>query len=238
MNIAICDDNLEHINILEKELFEINKAHKIECDAYQSGESLIKAYKNSPERYDIVFLDMEMETLNGIETANAIREIDEYVIIVFITSHTEYMRESFKCSPFRFLLKPVDTEELKEVMGAVREKLSKSKKVLTFNENKALHRIFCEDIIYCESRDHYVYIHTKDETYKLCKSLSDLYKSLDNTIIFRVHSSFVVNFHYIKIVKNSFIELYHCEEKVPISRSYRKTTLEEYTNFVERSLNV
>ncbi len=80
VNIAICDDNIEHINILEKYLFEISNI-KIECDAYQSGESLVNAYKKNIERYDVVFLDMEMEELNGIETANLIREFDEHTII-------------------------------------------------------------------------------------------------------------------------------------------------------------
>lgn len=122
INIAICDDNIEHINILEKYLFEISSV-KIECDIYQSGESLIDAYKNNIERYDVVFLDMEMNELNGIETANLIREFDEHIIIIFVTSHTEYMRESFKCSPFRFLLKPVDVDELKTVVYDMCKKL-------------------------------------------------------------------------------------------------------------------
>ena len=80
INIAICDENTEQINIIEKYLFEISNI-KIECDAYQSGESLVNAYKKNIERYDVVFLDMEMEELNGIETANLIREFDEHTII-------------------------------------------------------------------------------------------------------------------------------------------------------------
>lgn len=106
VNIAICDDNIEHISALEKYLFEISNV-KIECDAYLSGESLVDAYKNNIERYDVVFLDMEMRELNGIETANLIREFDEHIIIVFVTSHSEYMKESFQCQPFRFVEKPL-----------------------------------------------------------------------------------------------------------------------------------
>ena len=72
ISIAVCDDDTKHIAILEKYLFEISDI-KIECDAYQNGESLVNAYKNSIEKYDVVFLDMEMEKLNGIETADRIR---------------------------------------------------------------------------------------------------------------------------------------------------------------------
>lgn len=126
LNIAICDDNTEHINILEKYLFEISNI-KIECDVYQSGESLIDAYKNNVERYDVVLLDMEMEELNGIETANLIREFDEHIIIIFVTSHSEYMKESFQCQPFRFIEKPLDYDELKKIFYDIKDKLSKLK---------------------------------------------------------------------------------------------------------------
>ncbi len=197
MKIAVCDDNPKHINTLENSLFEISKARniKIDCDAYQSGEELAAAYQTKSERYDVIFLDMEMDGLNGIDTANAVRELDEYVIVVFVTSHTEYMKDSFKCSPFRFLVKPVDN-------------------------------------------DHWVYIHTTHGTHQICKSLSDLYGSLDDTLLFRVHSSFIVNFHYVKAIRNNFIELYHSDKDIPISRSYKKSVLFEYTNYIERNLYV
>ena len=240
MKIAVCDDNPKHINAIENSLFEIGKAEniKVECDAYQSGEELTRVYQSSTAAYDVIFLDMEMDGLNGIDTANLIRERDEYVIIVFVTSHTEYMKDSFKCSPFRFLVKPVHIDELKEVFSDILKKLSKKKKVLSFTENKALIRIYCEDIIYCESLDHWVYIHTTHGTHKICKSLSDLYGSLDDTLLFRVHSSFIVNFHYVKAIRNNFIELYHSDKDIPISRSYKKSVLFEYTNYIERNLYV
>lgn len=136
------------------------------------------------------------------------------------------------------MVKPVDNEELKDVFDDIYKKLSKKKKVLSFTENKALIRIYCEDIIYCESLDHWVYIHTTHGTHKICKSLSDLYGSLDDTLLFRVHSSFIVNFHYVKAIRNNFIELYHSDKDIPISRSYKKSVLFEYTNYIERNLYV
>lgn len=237
MRIAICDDDMNCINLIEEYINEFKK-NGVECDAYPSGEELVRAYRDNAERYDVIFLDMEMDGLNGIDTANLIRERDEYVIIVFVTSHTEYMKDSFKCSPFRFLVKPVHIDELKEVFSDILKKLSKKKKVLSFTENKALIRVYCEDIIYCESLDHWVYIHTTHGTHKICKSLSDLYGSLDDTLLFRVHSSFIVNFHYVKAIRNNFIELYHSDKDIPISRSYKKSVLFEYTNYIERNLYV
>ena len=237
MKIAICDDNMNHINIIENYIHNLRKT-SVECDAYQSGEELIRAFRNGEEQYDVIFLDMEMEQLNGIETANYIREIDEHVIIVFVTSHTEYMRESFKCAPFRFLVKPVDSEEFETVFYDISKKLSKQRKVFAFTENKAKIRLYCDDIIYCESQDHWIWIHTKDKVYKICKSLTELHSSLDKEMFCRVHKSYVINFLYIKSIKDNDIELYHCDKAVTISRSYKKEVLEEYTNFLERDFRV
>lgn len=237
MRIAICDDNMNHINIIENYI-DKSKKSAAECDAYTSGESLVYAYQDKEERYDAIFLDMEMEQLNGIETANHIREIDEHVIIVFVTSYTEYMKESFKCSPFRFLVKPVEYDEFQEVFYDICNKLKKQRKTFTFTENKTRVRLFCDDIIYCESQDHWVRIFTKEQTYKICKTLTDLHESLDKEMMFRVHKSFIINFQYVKSIKENDIQLYYCDKYIPISHSYKKAVIEEYTNFIERNLYV
>ena len=237
MRIAICDDNINHINIIENYIHDLRKT-SIECDAYQSGEELIRSFRDGEEQYDVIFLDMEMEQLNGIETANYIREIDEHVIIVFVTSHTEYMRDSFKCAPFRFLVKPVDVEEFKTVFYDISKKLSKQRKVFAFTENKAKIRLYCDDIIYCVSQDHWIWIHTKDKVYKICKSLTELHGQLDKEMFCRVHKSYIINFLYIKSIKDNDAELYHCDKTIAISRSYKKEVLEEYTNFLERDFRV
>lgn len=237
MKIAVCDDDMKHINIIENLIYKFKKT-AVECDAYTSGEELLYAFRDREEWYDVIFLDMEMKQLNGIETANHIREQDEHIIIVFITSHTEYMRESFKCAPFRFLVKPIDEEEFETVFYDINKKLSKQRKVFAFTENKARVRLFCDDIIYCESQDHWIWLHTKEKAYKICKPLTELYSQLDKEMFCRVHKSFIINFLYIKTIKDNDIQLYHCSKPIPISRSYKKEVLEEYTNFLERDFRV
>ncbi len=237
MRIAICDDNNDYINTIENYIERL-KTPATEWDPYESGENLVFAYTDNNERYDVIFLDMEMKELNGIETANKIRNIDEHVIIVFITSYTEYMKDSFKCSPFRFLVKPVDFNEFQEVFYDICKKLKKQRKIFTFTENKTRVRLFCDDIIYCESQDHWISIYTREHTYKICKTLTDLHELLDKEIICRVHKSFLINFQYVKSIKENNIQLYHCDRLIPISRSYKKAVIHEYTNFIERNLYI
>lgn len=141
IKIAICDDDVKYINILEKYIYKASE-NNVECNAYQSGENLLNAYKNNAKRYDVVFLDMEMKEIGGIETANLIRELDEHVIIVFVTSHTKYMQESFKCLPFRFLVKPVGYDEFKEVFGDIQKSYQRIKKHMCLHQTKKTTEFF------------------------------------------------------------------------------------------------
>ena len=100
MNIAICDDNNDYINTLENYIDDL-KVKNLEHDVFYSGEELLNEYKNNEANYDAIFMDMEMGELDGIETANLIRQYDRHVIIVFVTSHKKYMQRSFQCMPFR-----------------------------------------------------------------------------------------------------------------------------------------
>ena len=237
VTIAICDDDINCADLIENYISEFKNVDA-DCDVYSSGEELIQAYSANAERYEVVFLDMEMEQLTGIETAKHIRELDEHVIIVFITSHTEYMYESFKCTPFRFLIKPLDKAEFTAAFNDICKKLSVHRKMLAFTENKARIRLYCDDIIYCESQNHCVSIHTKEKVYKLCRPLSELQEQLDKDLFCRVHKSYIINFHYVKSIIENDIILYHINDPIPIGRSYKKNVLIEYTKFIERDFCV
>ena len=67
--------------------------------------------------------------------------------------------------------KPIQFDESREVFNDASKKLSKKRKTITFTENKTKVRLYCDDIIYCESQAHWIKIHTKDHTYKICKSM-------------------------------------------------------------------
>ena len=89
MRFAICDDEPEHIQMLQA-YFDARPELNIESEPYYSGEALIADYQERGVRYDALFIDMEMGTMNGIDTANAVRVLDEYVIIIFVTNYAQY----------------------------------------------------------------------------------------------------------------------------------------------------
>lgn len=235
MRIAICDDSLEYIKTIVSYFDEIKQNKKgFSYDVFYDGMELVRMYEEKKADYDAIFLDMEMTGINGIETANLIRKVDKYVIIVFITNYTKYMQKSFECAPFRFLVKPISFEEVEKVIEEVNKKISEERTTLIFTENRTKTRLFCDDITYLECQSHFVFIHTKNGVHKVCNSISVLYEKLNPSIFVRVHKSFIVNLNYIRLIREKELMLYNCEEAIPISRTYKKSVIFEFANFKER----
>lgn len=221
MRFAICDDDIHYMNELES-YFDNCEAWQIEAEPYESGEALIAAYRDCGYRYDALFIDMEMEGLNGIETAKAIRSIDERVIIIFVTSYEEYAIESFQCSPLRFLTKPLKTEKLDEALGAIHHLLTQKRETITFHENKSYVRLYCDEIIYCECSRNNMILHTKEGTHQVRMTLTEAEKALTSGMFCRCHKGFLVNLGYIKKIVGQTIILYHCGDVLPIGRAYKQ----------------
>lgn len=242
MHFAICDDDREYISILQS-FFEGHQELNIETEPYESGEELLKDYQEG-KRYDAIFIDMEMTGMNGIETGDAIRDIDDRVIIVFVTAHEKYITESFKCEPLRFILKPIKTGSpseigtLEEALNACCSRILKKRETFSFKFDGDQIRLYCDEIIYCESADHQIIIHTKDQKYYLRGSLNELEDILQPDMFCRVHKSFLINLLYVLMIsyKRNEISLRNCDTIIPIGRTYKKLLIQAYNSFEARRL--
>ena len=237
MRFAICDDERVHINELE-EYFAQKEDLQIESEPFESGEALLDAYKQGPQSFDALFVDMEMGGMNGIETANAIRAVDERVIIVFVTSHEEYAIDCFQCSPLRFLKKPLQPEKMNEALRAIEQQLSKKRVVVHLNFGKEQYRLYEDDIIYLESHNHKIDIYTVDETYVVNKNLNEMEDTLSANVFARAHKAFLVNLCYVRKIKGNEIYLRQCEHTIPLGRVYKSAFMKSYAHQRERYLCV
>ncbi len=234
MNIAICDDSTHYINTMEGFLEKLN-TDNLEYDVYMSGEELVSAYESNGASYDVIFLDMEMGELDGIDTANRIRQIDKYVIIIFVTSHTKYMQRSFECTPFRFLIKPIKFDDFTKVYGEIQIKLKDKTETVVFSENRNRIRLFCDDILFFESQAHQILIYTKDgKIHKIRKTITELMEILDGNMFFRVHRAFVVNLAQIYQILENDVLMRGLDKPIPLSRTYKKELTDKFLNFKER----
>ena len=149
IKIAVCDDDIAFTGTTQTFLDQIAKEQHLELEVsiFLSGKSLVQEYQEI-NHFDLIFLDIEMNGMDGIETAKLIREKDYHVLIVYISSHEEYLRQLFEAEPFRFLKKPVGYEDFLSVFLLAQKRISAMQNnYFCFRSGKNITKILCKDIL-------------------------------------------------------------------------------------------
>ena len=197
MRIAICDDEVSMVQILEEKIKKLLPDAVI--DKYLSGDELIA----SGSKPDILFLDIQMPGMDGMETAKMLRQDNEDMILIFVTAAEEYVFQAFDVGAFHYLVKPFSDEKLKEVVTKAvhnikrSSRLEKDEKYIMVQTAGSHIKIFLRDIVYAEVYNRKVIIHTRStdiEYYGKLQELSDM----AGTDFFRTHRAYLVHFKYVE----------------------------------------
>lgn len=217
IKIAICDDNREDLRRLRDCLCQT----KLSCSIteYTDAETLLSDVETGNRQFDLFFLDIYLPGVDGIEAAQYIRKIQEDAILIFLTTSEEYYREAFDVYAFHYLIKPVKSEDLAEIMKKITGLLNKTEhkvSIVSHGQNMLLKHV---DITHISSAGHYLHFHMKDgQEYTTYGKLDNLEETLNSELFVRSHKSFIVNLlHIDKLAKEGF---YIGSTLVPISRSY------------------
>lgn len=234
INIAICDDSIEELetinSYIEKSLIELGLSFKI--SSFNEGQDLIEHINSSKEVYDIIFLDIYMKFSNGINIARKIREFDKECKIIFITSSTENVVDSYDVRAFYYILKPINKEKLGSVIRMAIEGLNKENKQVIIKNKKGIYRIAYKDISYAESNARVVNLHLKSGgIISFYSKLEAFIQSLQDERFLKCHKSFVVNMDCIVKIENNniFITDYIT---IPISSNNTSKIKEMYFNYL------
>lgn len=195
IKIAICDDDPKFVGSTQTFLEEIaGREHfPLDIQVFFSGNTLVADYL-SGITYDLIYLDIEMDGMDGIETAKRIRELDYHVLIVYISSHEEYLKQLFEAEPFRFLQKPVTYEFFYEVFSQAQKRISKQRNnFFYFKTGKNINKVLCREILYFESAGRKVIVHTLNHEYEYYDKLNLIEERLKEQRFLRIHKAFLVN---------------------------------------------
>ena len=200
----------------------------LDIDVFESGDSLIKYIASKENAYNIYFLDIEMPGRNGIQTAKIIRESDDKAIIIFITQHRDYVYEVFEALPFRFLVKPINLDELSAVCSAAFQHIKRTKQYFVYKKERRAFQIPFDEIEYFESVKRRVILHTdENHTDEFYGKLSEVEKELDGILFVRIGVSYIVNIE--RIIEINASEIYMKSGMLlTISKRYKKTVKEKY----------
>ncbi len=203
IRIAICDDKVETLHQTKKVIEEYNKALLV-VDMFTRGRDLLA----SKETYEIIFLDIDMPDMNGIETAKHIRLTNKKVKIIYLTNYNDYTTFAFGVHAFAYLLKPVNKSELyKQLNEAFEYRNITDQSPMEFLTEDGIVRIDVSDIIYLEYLERKVYLRTQNQSYQIRRKISDIAAELADKGFAMPHKSFVVNLYAVKKIKGYDIML-------------------------------
>ena len=236
LNIAFCDDDKTFLHNIEIEAAKIFKTLKVytSISLFTNADLLIKRLEKYDPYYDIIFLDIDMPVINGKEAARRLRLIDKKFKLVFITSFEHEALNTFQYDVSGFLPKTLLEERLpsviKRIVNAISEENLRMQifKVNMPGDRVSTVKIPLDDIIYIESVNRKIYLHTKRETYLLndCRFM-DMVEHYNSLGFVDIHRTCIVNIKYVFSIDDADVHL-DDGTVLPLSRRKRQKVLDKY----------
>lgn len=227
MKILIIDDSIIDTESLIRNLEKYSKKYNIDMQINNCKD--VKNLQDVINKYDILFIDVELQNGNGINLAIEIRKFNNDIKIIFTSKHAKYLKDGYKAHADRYFLKPIDQFEFEiEMENVIREY---NYNYMGFYDKKIYcKKIYYKDILYIEFLQRKTYVHLlSGKIIETNLSLKEWNKMLDENCFSRVHKSFIVNLYNIDEFNKTSITLKN-SEIIPLTRVY-------YNNFERKYIN-
>lgn len=226
IKIGVCDDETTITKMLGELIKECLSEMETpgEIKLFDSGEKVLEEIEN----IDILFLDIEMPTMDGIQVGKRIRERRLNCKIIMAAGKTERVKEVFKFNAFDFITKPFEIEEVRMVLERGIEGRLNMKKLEVFKERNR-YMIYMKDIQYIKAEDSYVEFILKNGTFRKDISLTELEKMLDERFFFRINRQYIIDLRWVKKYKNGIIFME--DKNFRVSRRKKKEFERRYIEY-------
>lgn len=223
LKIAVCDDDIIIAYGVKKLIKEINNDNEVYI--FESG----KDFLSSSDKWDIVFLDIEMDGLNGFETAERFLKKQPECVFSFVTTHIELAVDGYDYQPFRYILKNAPPPVLRRKIRETIDEFIRRNKTIKVSFKGVIKTININDILYIEIVGHNLQINTIGDTIVCGKTINEIEKELKNYGFVRCHRSYIVPLREIEEFKTKELKLKN-GERIPIGRLYKTNIENEYKN--------
>ena len=228
--IAVVDDLPQERSRLEDYLQRFARERKltVSVDSFVGGESFLAAFEHN---YDIVLLDIEMQGIDGMETARRLREKDEKVCLLFVTHLANFAVEGYSVHALDFLVKPVSYENFGMKMERAFTAAERArKKEILIATTQGERRVRIDELYYVEVMNHTLLYHTKEGVLSMRGSIRDCEERLSPYDFARCNKSYLVNMNYVTEIRRSEIRV--GGDLLPIGSSRRQEFLRQLTEFM------
>ena len=225
MKIAVCEDEIKQQDHVQELLAAWKKqtGSCLDVDFFTSGEPFLTSWQ-SGVRYDMVFLDIHMAGMDGMKTALRIRQLDEQLLIVFLTSRMEYVLKGYEVNAWRYLLKPVHPSEFFLCLNKAKELSDREQNYFVIFTNNRYIKVVYEDITYIESFGHYIEINTTEKSFQTRIGISQMEERLPE-YFFRCHRSYLINTKRITELRDQQVLI--GEKVLPLSGKRRQELIDK-----------
>lgn len=237
IQIAICDDDMTTTSQIEEYIrqIEIEQHIQVQYRIFFDGKSFMQSVE-SGEVYDLIYLDVEMPLMKGLDAAKKLREMEILSLIIYISNYETYCESMIETEPFRFLRKPInDVDLFRKYFMSAYKKLENRNEYYTYSYKKIHHKININDIMYFESNNRKICIHTNgnQENNTFYGQLDKVEKELESKscTFIRIHQSYLVNSTYINTVQHDAVIL---KNKAELSISEKRQKEIQRKLFLER----
>ena len=238
MKIAICEDDAVYAKFLTQKIktwAELHGCKSLLVHSYRDGESLLDQWQHG-QTYDLLLLDIGLRFMDGYHLAEKIRELDQRILIVFITGSVERAMDGYRLDALRYLLKPVADENLRECLDYAYQTVQNQKeRSVVFRVDGAHVGFDPRDILYLSSQEHYVVLHLLEGECRVMDRmrLDDALKMLPQEEFIRIHRLLVLNLRHITSFTSTQVTLAN-NEQLPIGKKYSEQV---FRAFVARYLD-
>lgn len=230
LRIAVVEDEKLYSDLLLSYFERVRVEEKIElsCTLFWDGMSFLDEYDS---RFDIVFMDIAMPHMNGLEAAKRLREKDRLVPLIFITALAQYAIKGYEVDALDFLVKPVQYElfllKLKKAIFYLNKDAETS---YTITTSAGMQKVPVRDIRYIESSKHYLIFHTASGEVKMRGSMKDILPFFLDKGFAAINSSLLINLCAVENVKGS--EAVVAGERLLIARVYKVEFMKKLTAYI------
>jgi len=231
LRVAVAEDQLDSREKLAGFLsrYQEEGGFEISYDLFADGSELIKHYQ---KQYDVILLDIEMPQMDGMKTAELIREQDNDVILVFITNVAQYAVKGYEYQAYDYILKPVEYDvfmfKMQRIVTLAKQNQDNS---IIINGNDRVYKIRCSDIIFAEVIGHHVIYHTIDGDIEVYGSMKSAEEKLEGQNFSKCNSCYLVNFRHVQVINGNSVVL---GKDKPVELAISRSRKKEFTEAVIR----
>lgn len=230
IRVAIVEDERACAEMLQEYLcrYEKESGENIQIRVFEDGEDIAIGYR---AEYDIILMDIEMKFMDGMSAAEAIRQADEEVTIIFITNMAQYAIRGYAVNALDYVLKPVSYFAFSQRFErAVRKMRKKQKHYVVIKVKGGSKKIGTEDIYYIESQGHNLYFHTNEGVEETAGTMKDMEEKLEPLHFCRCNKGYLVNLNHVDGIKEGMVKV--GGDMLVISRPRKKVFQETLASYM------